>query len=128
LTQNKKTGKKSAIRFEAIFNSKCNFTAADVKIDWDESFPAQKFPQVSSLPVLDSRSLKTILQSSGKRGGKGSKGIPQINSRSGGLPGQSDAGLGSRGLLNDLGLISKFAKVTRDREIQFAIYNLPETY
>ena len=101
LTQNKKTGKKSAIRFEAIFNSKCNFTAKDVKIEWDESFPAQKFPQVSSLPVLDNQSLKTILQSKRK---------PQINQRSGPL-GQN----GSRGLLNDLGLSLSLSEIVKFR-------------
>ena len=47
-----KSGTHSTISFEAIFNSKCNFTEKDIKIDWDESFPAQKFPQVSSLPQL----------------------------------------------------------------------------
>lgn len=55
LTQNKRSGSHSMITFEAVFNSKCNFTSEDIGIVWDESFPAQKFPQVSSLPVLNSR-------------------------------------------------------------------------
>ena len=91
LTQNKRSGSHSMISFEAVFNSRCNFTSEDIGIVWDESFPAQKFPQVSSLPLINTRRLKDILQS---------KLIPGSLKESVSRQQQT-----SRSLLNDLGLI-----------------------
>lgn len=62
LTQNKKSGHKSNIMFEVVFSKHCQFKAEDIEIIWDESFPAQKFPQVSSIPQMKNREIKSMLR------------------------------------------------------------------
>jgi len=62
LTQNKKSGEKSNILFEVVFSKQCQFEANDIEIIWDESFPAQKFPQVSSVPPMKNKELKSMLR------------------------------------------------------------------
>ena len=45
LTQNERSGSKSLIVFEVMFSKQCQFKPNEIEIIWDESFPAQKFPE-----------------------------------------------------------------------------------
>ena len=45
LTQNERSGSKSLIVFEVMFSKQCQFKPSEIEIIWDESFPAQKFPE-----------------------------------------------------------------------------------
>ena len=45
LTQNERSGSKSFIVFEVMFSKQCQFKPSEIEIIWDESFPAQKFPE-----------------------------------------------------------------------------------
>ncbi|CAG5099023.1 Oidioi.mRNA.OKI2018_I69.XSR.g16181.t1.cds [Oikopleura dioica] len=40
---------------------KCEFKKSDIDIVWDESFPSQKFPQVSSIPHMNRRQISEIV-------------------------------------------------------------------
>lgn len=63
LTQNKLTNfYDHKITFDAVFTDACQFTADQVEILWDESFPAGLFPQVSSIPSSRGVELKQFVR------------------------------------------------------------------
>ena len=61
LSQNELT-KSDEIVFSIVFTAICHFTSDDIKIMWDESFPAGMFSQVSSIPNVQKVNLLTFVE------------------------------------------------------------------